>query len=156
MQIRNIEDRDLDALVRLDRQCFDAGTAYSRSLMANILEFPRCIGLVSEDRKKPCAFIIALWEDSSAEIVTVDVAADYRRQGLGSQLFALLFKRLNVLKVTTVFLHVSVKNHSALLFYKKKGFNTISRIRAYYRPGEDAYLLSRSLKLQHNDLNGAN
>ncbi len=146
MQVRNIEDKDLDALVRLDRECFDAGTAYSRSFIASILEFPRCIGLVIEDKKKPCAFIIALWEDRSAEIVTIDVAAGYRRQGLGLRLFALLFKRLHVLKVTTVFLHVSVKNRSALLFYRKQGFNKISRIRAYYRPGEDAYLLSRSLQ----------
>jgi len=45
-----------------------------------------------------------------------------------------------------VYLEVRVSNEQAIRVYEKLGLETRSRLRGYYRDGEDAYLMARELK----------
>ena len=45
-------------------------------------------------------------------------------------------------KTDEIYLEVRVSNESAVRMYERLGFQIKSRLRAYYRDGEDAYLMA--------------
>ncbi|HEY7507440.1 MAG TPA: hypothetical protein VH621_07505 [Nitrososphaera sp.] len=48
-------------------------------------------------------------------------------------------------KSDEIYLEVRVSNTGAVKMYERLGFETKSRLRSYYRDGEDAYLMALEL-----------
>ncbi|CAF0857413.1 unnamed protein product [Adineta ricciae] len=82
-------------------------------------------------------------------IMTLGVLAKYRELGLGT---LMLKHALKICEddgnVDSIYLHVQIDNYTALSFYKKFGFEIVSKALDYYRRLEpsDAYLLERKFK----------
>ncbi|CAF0860187.1 unnamed protein product [Adineta ricciae] len=82
-------------------------------------------------------------------IMTLGVLAKYRELGLGT---LMLKHALKICEddgnVDSIYLHVQIDNYTALSFYKKFGFEIVSKAMDYYRRLEpsDAYLLERKFK----------
>jgi ribosomal-protein-alanine N-acetyltransferase len=78
-------------------------------------------------------------------VVSVAVLEEHRGKSLGK---ALMFEGINGVmyrKADEIYLEVRVSNTSAINMYQKLSFEIKSRLRSYYRDGEDAYLMALEL-----------
>jgi ribosomal-protein-alanine N-acetyltransferase len=78
-------------------------------------------------------------------VVSVAVLEEHRGKSLGK---ALMFEGINGVmyrKADEIYLEVRVSNTSAINMYQKLSFEIKSRLRSYYRGGEDAYLMALEL-----------
>jgi ribosomal-protein-alanine N-acetyltransferase len=78
-------------------------------------------------------------------VVSVGVLEEHRGKGLGK---ALMLEGINGLisrRGDEIYLEVRVSNESAINMYEKLGLAIKSRLKAYYRDGEDAYLMALEL-----------
>jgi ribosomal-protein-alanine N-acetyltransferase len=75
-------------------------------------------------------------------VVSVAVLDQHRGKGIGK---ALMLEGINGVisrKSDEIYLEVRVSNTQAIRMYQKLGFQIKSRLRSYYRDGEDAYLMA--------------
>lgn len=75
-------------------------------------------------------------------VVSVAVLNEHRNQGLGKALMLEGINGVITRKTDEIYLEVRVSNESAVRMYERLGFQIKSRLRAYYRDGEDAYLMA--------------
>ncbi len=78
-------------------------------------------------------------------VVSVAVIVEHRGKGLGKALMQEAMSGMIFKKCDEVYLEVRVSNESAVKMYEYLGFVTKTRIRSYYRDGEDAYLMALEL-----------
>lgn len=101
--------------------------------------------VVSEGpRGAPAGFILSHVVAPEAEVLTVAVATERRRRGLGRALLSHHLARLAGEGVTVSFLEVEEGNGAAIALYTAMGYREVGRRRAYYGPGgADALMLRR-------------
>ena len=78
-------------------------------------------------------------------VVSVAVLEEHRGKGVGK---ALMLEGINGVlsrKSDEIYLEVRISNKSAIKMYENLGFQIKSRLRTYYRDGEDAYLMALEL-----------
>lgn len=82
----------------------------------------------------------------TAEILTVGVVPEARRQGIATSLMTELLAAASSRGATEVFLEVRVDNAGAQGLYERQGFVEIGRRRGYYDNGRvDAVVMRREL-----------
>ncbi|XP_074605016.1 putative N-acetyltransferase san [Brevipalpus obovatus] len=81
-------------------------------------------------------------------IMTLGCLAPYRRFGIGTKMLEHVLNFAKAEKLDGVFLHVQIDNEGAMNFYKKFGFEIISKKENYYKRIEPAaaYVLQKKLK----------
>ena len=75
-------------------------------------------------------------------VVSVAVLQQHRNQGIGKGLMLEGINGVIARKTDEIYLEVRVSNETAVRIYERIGFQIKSRLRAYYRDGEDAYLMA--------------
>lgn len=94
-------------------------------------------------------FIIAQIVADEAEILTIGVAAEYQKHGIGRQLVEGMARALARAEVKRLFLEVAADNAAAGALYLRAGFTPTGRRAAYYEringPAVDAITMSRML-----------
>lgn len=75
-------------------------------------------------------------------VVSVAVLEEHRGRGLGEALMLEGINGVALKKADEIYLEVRGSNTAAIKMYEKLGFETKSRLRSYYRDGEDAYLMA--------------
>lgn len=75
-------------------------------------------------------------------VVSVAVLPDYRQKGIGRALVEESMMGVKLKKSDELYLEVRCSNNEAIRLYEKLGFVIKQRLKAYYRDGEDAYLMS--------------
>lgn len=78
-------------------------------------------------------------------VVSVAVLDEHRGKGLGKALMQEATSGLIAKKADEIYLEVRVSNESATKMYERLGFVIKTKIRAYYRDGEEAYLMALEL-----------
>jgi len=78
-------------------------------------------------------------------VVSVAVVVEHRNKGLGKALMQEAASGMISKKCDEIYLEVRVSNESAVRLYEHLGFIIKTRIRGYYRDGEDAYLMALEL-----------
>jgi [ribosomal protein S18]-alanine N-acetyltransferase len=73
-----------------------------------------------------------------AEILSIAVAKEARRRGLGSAMMAACIESCETRSVSTIFLEVAEGNGAALALYARMGFSILSRRADYYQGGRSA------------------
>ncbi len=138
MRTQKLTLTDCPDAARLHQLSFYKG--WSEKDFEEFLADPLTQGLKSEEGGKLCGYI--LWREigEEAEILTLVVAPDFQRRGLGSHLLDALFQRLGEQGVSTLFIEVAEDNEGAHLFYLKQGFNLISKRPNYYQREENKYV----------------
>jgi ribosomal-protein-alanine N-acetyltransferase len=144
--LRPYDSSDFDALYSLDRACSAPGIAYSRSTFRWFLKQPGAFCLVAENPAgEISAFILAEAEPPVGHIITLDVSAESRRSGLGSQLTIAVESELALRGVREVELETAIDNAAGIAFWTRHGYRTVGTIPRYYLDRVDALCMTKIL-----------
>jgi ribosomal-protein-alanine N-acetyltransferase len=146
MLLREYRRSDFESMWKLDQECFAPGIAYSRSALRAFLSRKTAETIVAESQGRLVAFVLG-WRRNRTEghVITLDVAALARRQGLGRQLLLELEHRFRAAGVTRVQLEAAVVNTAAIAFYEALGYRKIAQLSGYYGPGLHAWKMAKAL-----------
>jgi len=143
--LRKGTKQDVDAFYELDNLCFEEGIAYPKEVFSYYLKLKNFLCYVIEEQNKIVAFIIANYQKSYAQIITIDVHPDYRRKGYGKRLMKLVEEELIKVNVKFIFLYVAENNNSAIKLYEKLGYEIHDKVPNYYKQNLDAYVMIKNL-----------
>ena len=127
----------LNKLAELHKQCFP-DKPWSESDFAD-LKKSGCEILASDN-----GFIVWRVVADEAEIISIGVAPDARRNGIAGAMILLMEQELKKSSVVNVFLEVSEVNAPAKKLYEKYGFKPTGRRPKYY-DGIDAIIMTKRL-----------
>jgi [ribosomal protein S18]-alanine N-acetyltransferase len=150
LRTRAVRPEDFAELFALDQACFAPGIAWSKAEMAYFLRYPGNFGVIVEDADGRLAgFAIAgTLRRSGAligRLITIDVSAAVRRQGVGRLLYAAIEEQLLASGARSVALEVAANNLAAQAFYERHGFVRTGRIPGYYLGRIDALVMEKPL-----------
>ena len=144
--LRPYDSSDFDALYTLDRACYPPGIAYSRSMLRWFLKQPGAICIVAEDESANIkAFVLVEAEAPLGHIITLDVAEECRRAGLGTELTAAAENALAMNGVREVELETAIDNAAGIAFWTRHGYRTVGTIPRYYLDRVDALCMTKFL-----------
>jgi [ribosomal protein S18]-alanine N-acetyltransferase len=143
--IRQYEARDFAGLYKLDQACFPPGISYSKFSLQYFLSLPAADCLVAEENKHIVGFILAESNPPLAHIITLDVAASHRREGLGTTLLEEMEKHFRFHGVHSVLLETAVDNETGIAFWQHHGYRTEAVLKRYYLGRVDAYEMRKRL-----------
>jgi len=106
------------------------------------------LGAIGDERGAK-GFVLMRAAADEAEVLTLCVASEARRDGLGQSLLIEACKIARARGADHLFLEVAENNEAATLLYQKLGFKTVGRRSAYYRQADnaaDALVMRRELK----------
>ena len=143
--IREFRPEDFETLWRMDQQCFSPGIAYSKQELKAYMRHRGSFTLVAACAKGDLQGFVVVHGGMIGHIITIDVAPDARRLGVGSMLILSAEERLRSGGSRAVGLETAVDNLSALSFYKRHGYSVIRTWPRYYSNGVDALVLKKEL-----------
>lgn len=114
------------ALAALHARCFTAPPPWSAAAFAATLAQPGAVLLA-----RPGAFLLGRIAAGEAEVLTLAVAPEARRQGLAAALLAQFLTDAAAQGATTAFLEVAEDNLVARALYARAGFRPAGRRRGY-------------------------
>ena len=135
---------DAPTLARIHAAAFDE--PWDAGVIGGFLRSPEVVGLIAET--PPAAFGLFRRIVDEAEVLTLAVAPDHRRRGLGACLVENASDWARRAGARALFLEVARDNDAALALYRATGFAEVGVRRAYYsRPtgAMDALVLRRDL-----------
>jgi len=145
--------QNIEEMLKIERECFTA-EAYTRRQILNLLESKNALALLMRIGGQASGFIIALLETEGkhrlGHIVTIDVAAKYRRKGLGSLLLRKMENILSERGAEAVYLEVRVDNQAALRLYEKQGYLKAELLEHYYLARTHGLRLVKRLQPKQN------
>ena len=149
--IRRCETGDLAFVVEINMAALPEH--YSDYFFESILrELPEAF-IVAEHYNKIIGYIMCKIEFGfsnfrklgfvkKGHVVSVAVLEEHRGKGVGKALMVEGINGVLSRKSDEIYLEVRVSNKSAVKMYENLGFKIKSRLRTYYRDGEDAYLMA--------------
>lgn len=129
------------ALAAIHAACFPPAERWDERAMASLLAQPGVFGLI--DPEGGC--VLARIAADEAEILTLAVVPERRRQGRGRALLDAARREAAQAGALALFLEVAEDNAAALALYAAQGFGPVGRRRAYYPGGGDALVLRGTL-----------
>ena len=78
-------------------------------------------------------------------VVSIAILEEHRGKKVGTFLMEEAMNGLVARRTEEVYLEVRVSNYAAIKMYEKLNFKLKSRLKSYYRDGEDAYLMALEL-----------
>jgi ribosomal-protein-alanine N-acetyltransferase len=148
--LRSYRTTDLDAMFRLDKTCFAEEFRFDRESMREFAEERNAVVQIAESCGEIVGFVIVHVEGAVSErqayVVTLDVAAEYRRKGLAGWLMQEAEASALAAGVRWMQLHVFTGNAAAISFYERQGYERIGLSRRFYgKAGLDAFRYRKSL-----------
>lgn len=134
-----------EALAALHARCFRAPPPWSAADFAGFLADPLAFLLVEGD----AAFLLGRAVAGEAELLTLAVAPEARRLGLGRKLVSRFLYQAQLRGAVRAFLEVKADNAAAVALYESAGFTPAGRRRGYCQSADgsrtDALVLAREL-----------
>ncbi len=134
-----------EALAALHTRCFKTPPPWSAQDFAAFKADPLAFVLVEGD----AGFLLGRTVAGEAELLTLAVAPEARRLGLGRKLLARFQYQARLRGAEWAFLEVSAENAPAIALYESAGFARVGQRRGYYQTPEgqriDALVLARDL-----------
>ncbi|OZG49940.1 ribosomal protein S18-alanine N-acetyltransferase [Bombiscardovia coagulans] len=142
MKLRHIEADDIVSLAELEKEVFGAD-AWTVGMLQQEFNAPARTYLLYEDADGIAAYGGFWYDGQDAELMTIGVSQNFRRQGLARQLLAQLIARAGSQGAKRMLLEVRVDNEPALNLYSSFGFQRLGLRKRYYQPeGIDAYTMA--------------
>lgn len=139
---RAMRSSDLDLVVR--NEAAATVSPWSKRVFVDCLRAGyQCWVLANKDQIAAHGVLsVAIGE---CHLLTLCVAPEFQRSGLGRRLFKLLLEKAAKLEAETCFLEVRKSNSPAIALYESMGFSQIGERKGYYpggAAGEDALVMS--------------
>lgn len=140
MIFRNLEERDVDRIVELEKECFS--DPWSKASILAELMGKQCHYIVVEIDEQIVGYG-GFWKIfDEGHITNFAVSAQYRGRRIGEQLMIQLLAYGRELKIHRFTLEVRVSNHVAIRLYEKLGFVSAGERPGFYEnPKEAAYIM---------------
>jgi ribosomal-protein-alanine N-acetyltransferase len=132
---------DAAALALLHASAFPAAEAWGADAIGLMLGLEGGFGLGLAGQ----GFVLARAVAGEAEVLTLAVAPNARRQGVATGLLRAAMAVAAARQASVMFLEVAESNGAARQLYMAAGFAEVGRRRRYYSDGSDALVLSRRL-----------
>jgi ribosomal-protein-alanine N-acetyltransferase len=149
VRLRAFEAKDIPELVRLDARCFPPQIAYSRAELQFFVRHPRSTTTVAESGGEIAGFCVVDWKLEAGRklghFITIDVAPEFRRNGLGRLLMQTGETILAGMGCFAITLEVAVNNRVAQVFYEHLEYRQTGRIPGYYADGTSALVMRKAL-----------
>lgn len=129
------------ALAAIHAQAFARREAWGEDAIALQLAMPGVLGLV---HGRGGMILVRVTEDE-AEVLTLAVVPDARRQGVAGALLAGAMEAARQQAARTMVLEVAIGNVAARALYQRAGFVEAGRRPRYYADGGDALILRARL-----------
>ncbi len=140
INIREATENDIDGIFNIENESFTV--PWSREMIEETFENSYTKVFAAEDGEELVGYASVGLMVPDAELLSIAVKTDRRRQGIGEMLFDSILAFLDKQDVSDLFLEVRESNEAAIELYLKKGFEEIGRRKAYYqKPVEDAVLM---------------
>ena len=152
--IQAFDPKDLDDVVRINWTCLPEN--YDNAFFLSIFyHFPKTF-IVSKVSGKVVGYMMCRVETGfsdlrrfsmtrKAHVVSIAVLPEQRNRGIASALLEKALEGLRQYQATECFLEVRESNMIAIDLYKRYGFSVTRTMRGYYRDGESAYVMVKSL-----------
>lgn len=125
------------------------GEAWAPEQLAQLLAGPGVLALIALDEaEEPAGYALGRVAADEAELLSIALLPDRRRQGDGRRLLDALIDRCTAAGAETLFLEVATDNAAALALYRGAGFREVGRRKGYYKVGAamvDAIVMKREL-----------
>lgn len=134
-----------EALADLHARCFKTPPPWTAADFAGFIADPLAFLLVEGD----AGFLLGRAIAGEAELLTLAVAPESRRLGLGRKLVARFLYQSRLRGAEQAFLEVAADNAAGLALYRRAGFASVGQRRGYYRTPEglrlDAVVMAQQL-----------
>lgn len=146
--IHPLAKKNLEEVLLLNLRCFKRGEDYNKATFTYLLTDPNVLGYqIITASQKMCGFIFIVANNQKVgHITTIGIAPEHRKRGLARKMLNHTENSLFKKGFDSVVLEVRVSNFAAQNLYSKYGYVIIQKLDKYYGNGEDAYLMSKSLK----------
>ncbi len=154
VEIRRMLEADVSQVIAIEN-CWDYLSKWGEEGFLQVLRkpflfCPLVAEVESSERTSPGeagtlvgAAVLALMVDHG-ELCNLMVPPRYLGKRVGRQLLEQCLEVGRQRQLTRIFLEVRHSNHRAIRFYRRNGFEIVSRRRNYYRdPPEDAWVMER-------------
>jgi len=132
--------RDLRALARLQRVCFEPRQAYSFFAFLVLWFWPGVRLLVARVGDELVGSVVGDRRGRHARVLNLCVSPGWRRRGIGALLLAALERELDADLYT---LMVEDKNAPAFALYRRFGYLPVAEIRHYYGRNRHGILMQK-------------
>ena len=153
MTVRKASLRNLDDLMRIERECF-TNEAFTKEQIETLLRNSNAIAFLAQVNEEVAGFIIGEIENHGAtkvgHICTIDVAVKHRRRGVGLNLLEEMENAFLQRGAETGYLEVRVDNNEARRLYEKQGYVELEDLKSYYSRGGHGLRLIKQLKPKQN------
>ncbi len=139
LALRAYDPRDFSGLYRLDQSCFPAGISYSKTTLRYFLSLRSADCLVAMEDTQLAGFILTEENPPLAHVITLDVAENFRRRGIGSALLAESERNLALRGVRTILLETATDNDAGVAFWQRHGYRIEATLKRYYLGRLNAY-----------------
>jgi ribosomal-protein-alanine acetyltransferase len=150
--LRAMVPEDVDVVLQLAASAAEAPQWHRRDYENILVEAPADpvarYALVAQQAETVAGFAAVRWlrGETTAEIESLVVEPKYRRRGIGGSLVTACMEWAAHQGATALRLEVRASNGVALALYRRLGFASVGRRKAYYAvPVEDALLLEAPL-----------
>ncbi len=133
---------DISDVLKVTSQAFTGGEGWSKSTLNAELINHLAHCFVALKNNKICGFANIWIIAGEANINSITISPNFRRQGLGSFLIENIIEYCKKNNTTIVTLEVRESNIAAQNLYKKHNFNIDGERKKYYSDGETAILMS--------------
>jgi ribosomal-protein-alanine N-acetyltransferase len=147
--VRNAVSADFPTLLKIDKASFPPGIAYDFVELSYFMRRKGARTLVAEVDGDIVGFLLLeiMSRRTAATLVTIDIRAEYRRRGYGTELLDRSEQILREASISRYELQVDTANADALEFYRRHGFVIANTLKDYYANGNNAYLMVKEIAL---------
>jgi len=149
MRYRLFENDDFDDLYAIEEVCFQLPERFSRRYMQHLVRRPSAATWVAEENSCLSGFAIIEWSTHpsgiEAYITTIEVLPEMRCRGVGSELLRRVEGSAQGAGAIEAWLHVDVKNSSAIRLYEAHGYRNAGEAEHYYARGRAAKIYRKTL-----------
>ena len=145
IQIVPFRLRQLERILRIERASFGR-EAWPRTFFLELYNDCRELFLAAKLSGRIAGYVVTCVEGRRAEIASIAVDPDYRRQGVADALMRRTLRDLRAAGVRRVELMVRPRNPAGAQLYRSWGFRRVRTVRRYYEDGGDGILMARAIQ----------
>ena len=145
MQLSDMGVEESARLAALHASAFPPAERWGEVAIRSMLEMRDAFGILAEDEGGEAGFILARAMVGEAEILTLAVRPERRREGVGAALLGAAAVAAAARGAEALFLEVSEWNAAARALYAAAGCTEVGRRKRYYADGSDALVLRLEL-----------